>query len=423
MGDQTKNIYVYADWIGLNHPHFMGTLTANQIRGKEIFSFQYDDEWLKSGKAKILDPDLSLFSGFQHLRDEKLNFGMFLDSSPDRWGRVLMKRREIALAKQEERKTRTLFESDFLLGVYDPLRMGGLRFKTDKEGDFLDNNKDYATPPWTSIRELESASLEYEKGLEQDNPEILKWLNILYAPGSSLGGARPKANIQDTDGSLWIAKFPSTNDDVNIGAWEMVANSLAQKAGISCAIGKIGKFNNRYHTYLTKRFDRDDEGKRIHFASAMTLLGYTDGTGADEGVSYLELAEFIIKQGSNVSEDLKELFRRIAFSVCISNTDDHLRNHGFLLNDKGWRLSPAYDINPNPDGTGLKLNISLDDNSLDLDLVLSVSDFFRLEKEEAQTIIEQIKKVVSNWRQEAKNYQISSSEQDRMENAFSVVGH
>jgi serine/threonine-protein kinase HipA len=423
MEDSTKNIYVYADWIGLNHPHFMGTLTANQIRGKEIFSFQYDDEWLKSGKAKILDPDLSLFSGFQHLRDEKLNFGMFLDSSPDRWGRVLMKRREIALAKQEERKTRTLFESDFLLGVYDPLRMGGLRFKTDKDGDFLDNNKDYATPPWTSIRELESASLEYEKGLEQDNPELLKWLNMLYAPGSSLGGARPKANIQDTDGSLWIAKFPSKNDDVNIGAWEMVANSLAQKAGINCATGKIGKFNSRYHTYLTKRFDRDDEGKRIHFASAMTLLGYTDGTGADEGVSYLELAEFIIKHGANVSEDLKELFRRIVFSVCISNTDDHLRNHGFLLNDKGWRLSPAYDINPNPDGTGLKLNIDVDDNSLDLDLVLSVSDFFRLEKEEAQTIIEQIKKIVLNWRQEAKNYQISSSEQDRMENAFSVVGY
>jgi len=418
MGDSTKNIYVYADWIGLEYPHFTGTLITNQIRGKEIFSFQYDDEWLKSGKAKILDPDLSLFSGFQHLRDEKLNFGMFLDSSPDRWGRVLMKRREIALAKQEERKARTLFESDFLLGVYDPLRMGALRFKTDKEGEFLDNNKDYATPPWTSIRELENASLEYENGLEQDNPELLKWLNMLYAPGSSLGGARPKANIQNADGSLWIAKFPSKNDDVNIGAWEMVANSLAQKCGLNCAIGKIERFNSRYHTYLTKRFDRDREGKRIHFASAMTLLGYTDGTGSEEGVSYLELAEFIMKHGSNVNGDLKELFRRIVFSICISNTDDHLRNHGFLLNDKGWTLSPAYDINPNPDGTALKLNINLDDNSLDLELVLSVCDFFRIEKKEAQEIIEQIKKVVSNWRQEARNYHIPSSEQDRMENAF-----
>lgn len=421
MGNLTKDIYVYADWVGLDYPHFMGTLTASQIRGKEVFSFLYDEEWLNSGKAKILDSDLSLFSGFQHLRDEKLNFGMFLDSSPDRWGRVLMKRREAALAKQEERKARTLFESDFLLGVYDPLRMGGLRFKIDKEGDFLDNNTSHSIPPWTSIRELESASSEYEKGLEQDNPELLKWLSILYAPGSSLGGARPKANIQDTDGSLWIAKFPSKNDDVNIGAWEMVANSLAKKAGINCAIGKIGKFNNKYHTYLTRRFDRAPEGKRIHFASAMTLLGYTDGAGADDGVSYLELAEFIIKQGSNVNEDLKELFRRIIFSVCISNTDDHLRNHGFLLNNKGWTLSPAYDINPNPDGTGLKLNINLDDNSLDLDLVLSVSDFFRIEKGEARTMIEQIKAVVSNWKTGATNYQISSSEQNRMENAFSII--
>ena len=423
MGDSTKNIYVYADWAGLNNPHLMGTLTANQIRGKEIFSFQYADEWLKSGKAKILDPDLSLFSGFQHLRDEKLNFGMFLDSSPDRWGRVLMKRREIALAKQETRKAKTLFESDFLLGVYDPLRMGGLRFKMDKDGDFLDNDIHYATPPWTSIRELESASLEYEKGLEQDSPGLLKWLYMLYAPGSSLGGARPKANILDTDDSLWIAKFPSKNDDFNIGAWEMLANSLAKKAGINCAVGMVGKFNSQHHTYLTKRFDRDSDGKRIHFASAMTLLGYTDGIGADEGVSYLELAEFIVKHGSNTNEDLKELFRRIAFSVCISNTDDHLRNHGFLLNDKGWTLSPAYDINPNPDGKGLKLNIDVDDNSLDLDLVLSVSDFFRLEKQEAQTIIEQTKNVVSNWRQEANRYQISSSEQDRMENAFSAIDY
>lgn len=333
-----------------------------------------------------------------------------------------MKRREIAWAKQEERKARTLFESDFLLGVYDPLRMGGLRFKTDKEGDFLDHHSNYMTPPWTSIRELERASLEYEKGLEQDNPELLKWLNILYAPGSSLGGARPKANIQYTDGSLWIAKFPSTNDEVNIGAWEKVANSLAQKAGINCARGKIVQFNNKYHTYLSKRFDRDNEGKRIHFASAMTLLGYTDGTGAEEGVSYLELAEFIIKHGSHVKEDLKELFRRMAFSICIRNTDDHLRNHGFLLNDKGWRLSPAYDVNPNPEGTGLKLNISLDDNSLDLELLLRVSDFFRLEKEEAQRMIEQIKKTVSDWRQEAKRYQIPPAEQDRMENAFSAGG-
>ncbi|GHV04487.1 toxin HipA [Bacteroidia bacterium] len=421
MSESTKNLYVYADWISLGTPHLMGTLMANHIKGKETFSFHYDDSWLESKNARILDPDLFLFSGFQHLRDEKKNFGMFLDSSPDRWGRVLMKRREAILAKEEKRKANTLFESDFLLGIYDPLRMGALRFKTDVNGDFLDSNKNYRTPPWASIRDLEHASLEYEKGIEEDNPELLNWLKVLYTPGSSLGGARPKANIQNTNGSLWIAKFPSKNDDMDVGAWEMVANSLAKKAGINCAIGDINKFNNKYHTYLTKRFDRDGNN-RIHFASAMTLLGYTDGTGAAEGVSYLELAEFIIKHGSNANEDLKELFRRIVFSICISNTDDHLRNHGFLLNDKGWSLSPVYDINPNPDGTGLSLNINFEDNSLDLDLALEAAYFYRIDQKEAASIIDHTKKTVSKWwRFEANKLKIPSSEQSLMENAFSVV--
>jgi serine/threonine-protein kinase HipA len=414
-------IFVYADWISLKTPTLMGVLTASHIKGKEVFSFQYDDAWLKSDKAILLDPDLELFSGFQHLRDEKKNFGIFLDSSPDRWGRVLMKRKEALLAKEENRKSRKLFESDYLLGIYDPLRMGALRFKTDLEGVFLDNDKDFAAPPWTSIRDLEHASIEYEKAIENDDPNLLKWLKVLYAPGSSLGGARPKANVQGIDGSLWIAKFPSKNDDTNIGAWEMTANSLAKKAGLNCAEGKIQKFNNKYHTYLTKRFDRVEGGKRIHFASAMTLLGYTDGAGAEEGVSYLKLAEFIVQHGSNVDSDLKELFRRIVFSICISNTDDHLRNHGFLLSNKGWSLSPAYDINPNPEGTGLKLNIDLTDNSLDLNLALEVAEFFRLEKEEAEVIISNIKKIVSTWRIEAKKFQISSSEQDLMETAFDAI--
>ncbi|MCD7936810.1 MAG: HipA domain-containing protein [Tannerellaceae bacterium] len=421
MNEVTKNIYVYADWVTLDKPYLMGVLTAHLIRGKETFSFQYDDSWLKSGKAMLLDPDLTLFPGFQHVRDEKINFGVFLDSSPDRWGRVLMKRRENLRAKKEERRAKPLFESDYLLGVFDPLRMGALRFKLNPEEDFLDNDKNFAAPPWSSIRDLEHASLEYEKGLDKDNPELLKWLNMLYAPGASLGGARPKANIQDTEGSLWIAKFPSNNDDINVGAWEMVANSLAKKSGINCAIGKIQKFNNKYDTYLTKRFDRDENGGRIHFASAMTLLGYSDGAGTEEGASYLQLAELIIQHGANVTNDLKELFKRIVFSICISNTDDHLRNHGFLLTDKGWRLSPAYDVNPNPDGTGLKLNINLDDNALDLDLALEVAEFFRIEQEEAGAIINHISKKVSTWRQEARAFKISSSEQNFMENAFNTV--
>jgi len=418
MKNEKKKIFVYADWTEIDVPALMGVLSVDFLRGKEIFSFEYTDEWLKSNNTCILDPDLEFYSGVQYLREEKTNFGIFLDSSPDRWGRVLMKRREAILAKQENRSARTHFESDFLLGVYDLHRMGALRFKLDPSGDFLDNNKDYSAPPWTSIRELEHASLELEKNIEQDNPDLLKWLNILMAPGSSLGGARPKASVQHTDGSLWIAKFPSNNDETDVGAWEMVVNELAQEAGVNTAKATIKRYNNRHHSYLTKRFDRTSNGKRIHFSSAMTLLGYSDGAGAEDGVSYLELVEFIIQNGANVKQDLAELFRRIVFSIAVSNTDDHLRNHGFLLTKQGWILSPAYDINPNPYSIGLKLNISEDDNSLDFDLALRVAPYFRLSEKEAVQIIEHIKFVVSEWEKVAVKYQILKSEREMMSVAF-----
>jgi len=418
MKPTKKNIYVYADWIELETPTLMGILSVEFLRGKEIFSFEYADEWLNSNNTQILDPDLGFYSGIQYQRDEKPNFGLFLDSSPDRWGRVLMKRREAILAKSEKRSINTLHESDFLLGVYDLHRMGALRFKLDLDGDFLDNNKDYSAPPWTSIRELEYASLELEKNIEQDNPDLLKWLNLLMAPGSSLGGARPKASVQGTDGSLWIAKFPSNNDETDIGAWEMVVNELAQQVGITIAEATAKKYNSKQHTYLTKRFDRTIDRKRIHFSSAMTLLGYTDGVSAEDGVSYLELVQFIIQNGANVKEDLTELFRRIVFSIAVSNIDDHLRNHGFILTKQGWKLSPAYDINPNPYGVGLKLNISEEDNSLDFDLVLSVASYFRLTEKEASEIIGKIKSVVSKWEDIAIKYQISKSEREMMSFAF-----
>jgi len=418
MRNQKGKIYVYADWIELEEPTLVGILSVEFLRGKEIFSFEYNEIWLNSNKSQMLDPDLGFYSGVQYIRDEKSNFGLFLDSSPDRWGRVLMKRKEAILAKMENRPVKTLYESDFLLGVFDLHRMGALRFKHDPDGDFLDNNKDYSAPPWASIRELENASLELEKNIEQDNPNLLKWLNILIAPGSSLGGARPKASVQHSDGSLWIAKFPSNNDETDVGAWEMVVNELAGKAGIITAESVIKKYNNKYNTFLTKRFDRTPEGKRIHFSSAMTLLGYTDGTGAEDGVSYLELVEFIIQHGANVNEYLTELFRRIVFNIAVSNTDDHLRNHGFILTNQGWVLSPAYDMNPNPYGTGLKLNISEEDNSLDFDLALRVATFFRLSDKEAIDIISTIKSVASKWEEVADRFHISKSERDMMSQAF-----
>ncbi|MBN2595889.1 MAG: HipA domain-containing protein [Marinifilaceae bacterium] len=398
----------------------MGILSSERLRGKEIFSFEYDKIWIKSPHIQILDPDLQLYSGPQYINDEnKSNFGIFLDSSPDRWGRLLMRRREAALARIEDRPAKTLFETDYLLGVYDKHRMGAIRFKDSIDGEFLNANNDLATPPWTSIRELEEISLRLEEDDIVDNPEYLKWLNLLVAPGSSLGGARPKAGVLDNNKHPWIAKFPSKNDSTNIGAWEMITNELAKKAGLNVAEGMAKRFSSDHHTFLSKRFDRTDKGERIHFASAMTLLGYTDGANHEDGISYLELVEFISTHGTNISTDLKELWRRIVFNICVSNTDDHLRNHGFIYSKEGWLLSPAYDINPVATGTGLSLNISEDDNSLDLDLAMEVHQYFRLSENDANQIIQEVRGAVKEWRNLTVKYNISRTEQELMASAFS----
>ena len=411
-----KEIQVFAHWIGLQEPTLMGVLSVSPAKAKESFSFEYAEAWLKSGFSQMIDPDLQLYTGAYYPRDDKPNFGVFLDSCPDRWGRILMQRREAFFAKQEDRAAKKLLESDFLLGVYDGHRMGALRFKLDENGPFLNNNKEIATPPWTSLRELEHASSKFEED-NSDDPEYIKWLTMLIAPGSSLGGARPKASIIDPQNNLWIAKFPSKNDEKDVAAWEMVTNQLAIAAGLNVAEGKLLQFNNKYHTYLTKRFDRKTTGERIHFASAMTLLGHIDGDDS-AGASYLELMEFISRHGATVEKDLEELWRRIVFSICIKNTDDHLRNHGFLLTEKGWVLSPAYDINPNEYGSGLSLNINDSDNSLNLDLAMEVASYFRLSEEKAHQIINEILTVVNDWKKVANNYKISNAEQERMSAAF-----
>jgi len=332
-----------------------------------------------------------------------------------------MRRREAAMARMEARAEQNLFETDYLLGVFDGHRMGALRFKLDKEGPFLNDNKELASPPWTSLRELEQISLKLEQDDIIEDPEYLKWLSILIAPGASLGGARPKASIVAKDKSMWIAKFPSRNDEGDIGGWEIITYELAIGAGITMAESKAQKFSSNYYTFLTKRFDRTTDGERIHFASAMTMLGYTDGKDHEDGISYLELAEFISENGANVTEDLEELWRRIVFSICVTNTDDHLRNHGFVLTESGWLLSPAYDINPVETGTGLKLNISDNDNSLDLELAMEVREFFRLTEDRASEIMEKVKSSVRNWKDLATKYGISRAEQALKALAFSRV--
>lgn len=416
---QQKDIYVYMDWFESHEPIFMGILHSEVIRGKEVFSYKNDPEWLKQAHFRTLDPDLSEFAGKQYLQADKSNFGMFLDSAPDRWGRTLMRRREAINARLENRLVRTLTETDFLMGIFDGNRMGALRFKFSPEGDFMDNNKALATPPWASIRELEYASLHIENEEEAYSSEHIKWLNLLIAPGSSLGGARPKANILDERGRLWIAKFPSGNDTKNVGAWEYVISKIAGLCGINMSECIAQKFGSNHHTFLTKRFDRNSDDRRIHFASAMTLLGYSDGASYTEGVSYLELAEWITANCNNTNHNLEQLWRRIVFNIAVSNCDDHLRNHGFILSGEGgWQLSPAYDINPDENGMGLKLNITEDDNSLDFDLALSVARYFGLNNTNAKEILAEIRSAVSIWQKLAAESGISRTEQEQVAKAF-----
>jgi len=415
-----KEILVFADWIGLPSTLKVGTLRSEKSKGEEVFSFEYDDVWLSGGYAQVIDPDLRLFGGPQYLNDDKPNFGLFLDSSPDRWGRMLMERWESITSRRTNQPKRRLLESDFLLGVNDETRMGALRFKLEESEHFLSDNEEIKAPPFTSIREMEQASLRLEDDNFFKDKEAMKWLMMLMAPGSSLGGARPKASVRDPNGQLWIAKFPSKNDNQNSGAWEFLVNQMATELGINIAHAEARMYSQKQHTFLTKRFDRTVLNERIHFASAMTLLGYKDGYNHKEGGSYLEIVELIEQFGSDPDNDVRELWRRIVFSVAISNTDDHLRNHGFLLTSNGWKLSPAYDINPIEKGIGLSLNISENDNSLDFDLCINVADYFRWKKEDAVNYINRTKETVRQWKKRARAMNIANAEQVMMESAFNI---
>lgn len=414
MAQNKIDIYVYAHWVGMPEPQLIGTLSAHFAKRKKAFSFEYDKQWLKSGNQFLLDPDIQLYSG-QQFPNGKENFGVFLDSMPDTWGRTLMKRRVAQQAKENNEKAATLYDIDYLLGVYDESRMGALRFKKKLDEPFLDNNNETPTPPWSSVRELQQAANSFEN--DDNNEEDKRWLAILMAPGSSLGGARPKANILDENKELWIAKFPSKNDTIDKAAWEYLAYLLATKSGINMAPCRIEKIAGNYNTFFTKRFDRE-KGERIHFASAMTMTGNNEDTIRDNTASYLDLAEFISNYGANVEENLHQLWRRIIFNIAISNTDDHLRNHGFILTDEGWILSPAYDLNPSIDKDGLALNIDTNNNALDFELAKEVGEYFRLDVEKMNIIINEILESVSQWKEIATKIGIPRSEQELMEKAF-----
>lgn len=422
----TVAIAVYADWAGLTEPLRLGMLHARRGAGREIFDFAFDAAALVHPAVRNLriDPRLGLFEGRQHPAQGHETFGVFADASPDRWGRLLMRRRlERAQRSGLVGKAVRLHESDYLLGVHDAFRAGALRLRRDDAGDFLDNQHGVAAPPFVELRELEAASLALER--DEDNTALAgdEWLRMLIAPGGSLGGARPKASVVDPDGRLWIAKFPSARDVHNVGAWELVLHTLAKGCGLAVPQGLARQFGGPHHTFLVQRFDRTPDGKRLHFASAMTLTGHQDGDDASTGASYLELARALIDHGVQTDADLRELWSRIVFNMLVSNTDDHLRNHGFILvPGQGWRLSEAYDMNPVPDAHGLKLNVSEADNALDLELARSVAPYFRVAKADADAIIVNSQAVVRQWPTLAAGLQISAREQGRMAPAFRLAG-
>ena len=412
-----KKLYVYADFDWFNDIELIGELGYESLRGSDSYSFKFADSWIKKYNSIQLSNDLNNYPGIQYTQPNKDIFGCFADALPDRWGRTLLLRREQILAQEDNRPIKRLSSFDFLVGIDDFSRMGAFRFKETLDGEFINTTNSLRIPPLTDLRELIAASKEIEKSENANNLPEKKWITQLVQPGSSLGGARPKANVVDTDKNVYVAKFPSLKDDYDAGLWEHFCHLLAKNAGINTADTKVLAVNEKHHTLLSKRFDRTAEGKRIHFASAMTLLGLNDGDNATTGHGYLDIVDFILSSCTDVDANLCELFRRVAFNICIGNTDDHFRNHGFLLTAKGWTLSPAYDMNPTLN-THQSLLINSKTNVSDLSVLVNSCDEYMLTHQVAKNIISEVVDTIKDWRIIANKIGISKREISLFENVF-----
>ena len=410
-------LYVYADFDWLKEIELIGELGYESLRGSDSYCFTFSKEWLAQHGDLFLSDDLNNYPGQQYTQPDKDIFGCFSDALPDRWGRTLLLRREQIEAAEEKRPIRRLSSFDFLTGIDDFSRMGGFRFKENLNGDFINVSESLRIPPLTDIRELIAASTEIEKSEENNILPDRKWVVQLAQPGSSLGGARPKASVIDTDKTLYVAKFPSRKDDYDAGLWEHFSHLLAIKAGVNAATTKVLTTGEKYHTLLSKRFDRTQEGKRIHFASAMTLLGLEDGDNATNGHGYLDIVDFILQNCTDVECNLQELYRRVAFNICIGNSDDHFRNHGFLLTAKGWTLSPAYDMNPTLNEYQ-SLLINSHSNKSDLNELLNSCEEYMIQKNIAQQIIGEVLVAVKDWKILATRLRIERNEQERFSSVF-----
>ena len=414
-----KKLYVYADFDWLKDVELIGELGYESLRGADSYSFTFDNEWLRLHSDLFLSDDLNNYPGQQYTQPDKDIFGCFSDALPDRWGRTLLLRREQIAASEEKRPVRRLSSFDFLTGIDDFSRMGGFRFKEDLDGEFINVSESLKIPPLTDIRELIAASAEIEKCEENNMLPDRKWITQLVQPGTSLGGARPKANVVDAEITLYVAKFPSRKDDYDVGLWEHFSHLLATKAGVNVAQTKVLATGEKYHTLLSRRFDRARDGKRIHFASAMSLLGLSDGDNATSGHGYLDIVDFIIQNCTDVDRNLQELYRRVAFNICIGNTDDHFRNHGFLLTAKGWTLSPAYDMNPTLNEYQ-SLLISSTSNKADLSVLLDACEDYMLNRKTAEKIVSEVVEAVKEWREIAIRQGVSKSEIDMFSGVLDI---
>lgn len=412
-------LYVYADFDWLepqpcakekaSTPTLVGELGYESLRGSDSYSFQFDDKWLQRYGNIMLSADINNYPGPQYTLTGRDIFGCFSDALPDRWGRTLLNRREQILAEEEHRPVKRLSSFDYLMGIDDASRMGGFRF-TRKKGDaFINSDNSLRIPPLTNIRSLMIASQEVERCDDVNVLPEKKWIQQLVHPGTSLGGARPKAAVVDESGIMYVAKFPSRKDDYDVALWEHLCHLLASKAGIEAADTRIVATGEKYHTLLSRRFDRNTNGRRIHFASAMTMLGLTDGSNAQSGNGYLDIVDFILQNCCQVNENLQELYRRVAFNIAVHNTDDHFRNHGFLLTSQGWTLAPAYDMNPTlNDYQSILINSTT--NESNLQILLDSSEQYMINRNDAEKIIDEVVGSLQQWKSLATRLGISKRE-------------
>jgi serine/threonine-protein kinase HipA len=413
MNDVPDTVAVQLDAVELGPQRSIGELRRVGSGARGAVSFGYDPAWLADRHGFAIDPLLGFYPGPQYAPSGGLP-GILADTAPDRWGRTLLERREALAARQEGRSPRRLDDWDFLLGVSDRVRMGALRLRDGDAGAFIEDGP-MSIPPLTRLRALEHAARELERtsGVSVDDEAAM--LALLLAPGSSLGGARPKATFADEDGALWIAKFPSRSDRDDIGAWEYLVTRLAERVGIAIPETRLLQLTVDQRTFCARRFDRD-HGSRVLYASGMTLTGKTDGQAA----SYLDLAEAIADHGAPgfIDEDLEQLFRRIVFNILVSNRDDHLRNHGFLRSDRGWRLAPAFDLNPSPAKAEHELSINENLPVPDVALALETAPFYRVSKTRARQVVDEVAEAVGSWRRLAAEIHFPDHEVELMAQAF-----